>query len=106
MSRTSRIVLLPGDGVGPEVAAAARAVLEAVAGDAGLDLDFETALVGGAALEATGSPLPKATFRACQRCDAIFLGAVGDPRWASREPELRPERALLDLRLREGHEAP
>jgi 3-isopropylmalate dehydrogenase len=102
VSRTFRIVLLPGDGVGPEVAAAARAVLESLAGQAGFDLDFETALVGGAALEATGSPLPEETFRACERSDAIFLGAVGDPRWASREPELRPERALLDLRSRLG----
>ncbi len=102
MSRTFRIALLPGDGVGPEVSAAARAVLEAVAGRAGLGLDFETAPVGGAALQATGSPLPEATMRLCRGCDAILLGAVGDPRWASGEHELRPEQALLELRSRLG----
>ena len=102
MSRTFRIVLLPGDGVGPEVTAAARTVLDAVAGQAGIDLEFPTALVGGAALEATGSPLPAATLRACAAGDAILLGAVGDSRWAEQTPELRPERALLDLRSRHG----
>ena len=93
MSR--RIVLLPGDGVGPEVTAAARAVLEAADARFGLDLSFAEHLVGGAAIDATGEPLPAATLAAAQAADAVFLGAVGGPRWTSGP---RPEAGLLALR--------
>ena len=98
MSR--RIVLLPGDGVGPEVTAAARAVLDAADARFDLNLAFEEHLVGGAAIDATGEPLPAATLAACRSASAVFLGAVGGPKWdalvASGGP--RPEAGLLQLR--------
>ncbi|MBX6376957.1 MAG: 3-isopropylmalate dehydrogenase [Clostridia bacterium] len=97
-----RVVLLPGDGVGPEVVAEARAVLELVgearvaSGEAGIVC--ETHPVGGAAIDATGVPLPDDVWEACRRADAILLGAVGGPRWDRLQPERRPEQALFRLR--------
>ena len=70
-----RVALLPGDGIGPEVIAEARRVLDAL----GLDLTYEEALVGGAAYKATGHPLPADTLEVAKRADAILFGAVGDP---------------------------
>ena len=67
----SKIVLLPGDGVGPEVVAAARAVLESVARSSKLELSFETHLMGGIAIDETGEALPAATLEACQKADAV-----------------------------------
>ncbi len=96
MTRTYRITLLPGDGVGPEVTAAARAVLEAVSERFNCRLAFETEFIGGAAIDAFGDPLPQATLSACRESDAVFLGAVGGPRW-DRAPT-RPEEGLLRLR--------
>jgi 3-isopropylmalate dehydrogenase len=95
---SARIVLLPGDGVGPEVTAAALTVLEAAANRAGLDLAFEEALIGGAAYDASGSPLPPETLNACRASDAVLLGAVGGPRWADVPVAQRPEQGLLGLR--------
>ncbi len=94
MTRT--IVLLPGDGIGPEVAAAARAVLEAVAPAHGPSLSFESHDIGGCAIDAHGDPFPEATASACRDADAVFLGAVGGPKWDSGGP--RPEAGLLVLR--------
>ena len=96
MTRRARIALLPGDGVGPEVIAAARDVLEAVAGRFGHRFDFETALIGGAAIDAQGDPLPQATLACCRESDAVLLGAVGGPRWDTAPR--RPEHGLLQLR--------
>ena len=93
---TKTIVLLPGDGIGPEVTAAARAVLEAVAPAHGLSLAFESHDIGGCAIDAHGDPFPDATAQACKRADAVFLGAVGGPKWESGGP--RPEAGLLGLR--------
>ncbi len=98
MSRS--IVLLPGDGVGPEVTAAARGVLEAVAARFGLDFAFAEHLIGGAAIDATGEPLPEATKAACLAADAVFLGAVGGPKW-DLAPK-RPEQGLLAIRKAMG----
>jgi 3-isopropylmalate dehydrogenase len=90
------ITLLPGDGVGPEVTRAAQEVLHAVAERFHCRFTFDTHLIGGAAIDATGEPLPPETVAACKRADAVFLGAVGGPKW-DRGP-LRPEQGLLELR--------
>ena len=88
------IALLPGDGIGPEVVAEARRVLDAL----GLDLAFEEAPVGGAAFYASGHPLPAETLALATRSDAILFGAVGDPSCDALERALRPEQAILGLR--------
>lgn len=93
-----RLVWLPGDGVGPEVAAAARRVLEAAVEDSGVSIEIEEKSVGGAAIDAVGDPLPDDTLAACRRADAIFLGAVGGPRWSDPSAAVRPEQGLLALR--------
>ncbi|MGJ3232597.1 MAG: 3-isopropylmalate dehydrogenase [Oceanicaulis sp.] len=94
MTRT--LLMLPGDGIGPEVAAAAKLCLEAVAAAEGLDLAFDDAPFGGAGIDACGSPLPGETLAKAKAADAIFLGAVGGPKW-DEAPE-RPEKGLLGLR--------
>ncbi len=93
-----RIALLPGDGIGPEVVAEARRVLEAL----GLPLSFEEALVGGAAYKATGHPLPPATLAVARASDALLFGAVGDPDCDALDRHLRPEQAILGLRRELG----
>ena len=95
---TARIVTLPGDGVGPEVTAAAVDVLRAAAAKVGLDVDVREALIGGAAFDVTGSPLPDETLDACRAADAVLLGAVGGPKWANAPVDRRPEAGLLGLR--------
>jgi 3-isopropylmalate dehydrogenase len=95
---SGRILLLPGDGVGPEVVAAARTVLEGASRAFGLDLSFTTGLIGGAAIDAEGDPLPPATITACRDADAVLLGAVGGPRWSDPSASVRPEQGLLRLR--------
>jgi len=94
----ARIVLLPGDGIGPEVVRAARVVLETAAKQDGLELTFDARLVGGAAIDATGSALPDETLQACQHADAVLLGAVGGPKWDDPTAKVRPEQGLLGLR--------
>ena len=89
------IALLPGDGIGPEVIAQARRVLDALAIPG---LTFEEAAVGGAAYKAHGHPLPPATLDLAKRADAILFGAVGDPDCDALERHLRPEQAILGLR--------
>ena len=89
------VALLPGDGIGPEVVAEAKRVLDAVCGDA---LTYEQAPVGGAAYKAEGHPLPPATLDLAKRADAILFGAVGDPSCDALERHLRPEQAILGLR--------
>ena len=97
MSRR-RILLLPGDGIGPEVVAQAERVLAAADQRFSLDLLFEHAPVGGAALDAAGAPLPAETLEQARRAEGILLGAVGGPRWDDAPRELRPEQGLLQLR--------
>lgn len=94
----ARIVLLPGDGVGPEVVAEARKVLEAIAKRFGHDFSFETHLMGGCAIDATGEPLPDSTLAACKQADAVLLGAVGGPKWDDPKAKTRPEKGLLAIR--------
>ncbi len=93
-----RIAVLPGDGIGPEVTATAVAVLRAVGARFGHAFAFEDALIGGAAIDATGDPLPPATRQACERADAVLLGAVGGPKWSDPKAPVRPEQGLLALR--------
>ncbi|MEM7200219.1 MAG: 3-isopropylmalate dehydrogenase [Planctomycetota bacterium] len=95
---THKILVLPGDGIGPEVMAPAVELAEVAARAAGATLEFEQALVGGAAIDAHGTPLPAATLAAAQAADAVLLGAVGGPQWESLPMSERPERGLLGLR--------
>jgi 3-isopropylmalate dehydrogenase len=93
-----KICVLPGDGIGPEITAEAVRVLKA------LDLKFEMeeALLGGCAVDATGSPYPEATQKLAQAADAVLLGAVGGPQWDNNPREQRPERGLLGIRKQLG----
>ncbi len=94
----AHIVTLPGDGVGPEVTAAAVAVLKAVAARYDHVFAFEEQLIGGSAIDAIGEPLPAASLAACKQADAVLLGAVGGPKWSDPNAPVRPEQGLLALR--------
>jgi 3-isopropylmalate dehydrogenase len=99
----SKIAVLPGDGIGPEIIAQAVRVLEAVGQRFGRHYEFTWGLVGGAAYDATGVPLPEETLELCRNSDAILFGAVGGPKWDDLPPHLRPELgALLPLRKKLG----
>ena len=89
-----KICVLPGDGIGPEIMAQAIRVLNAL----GLKLEMEEALLGGCAVDATGTPYPEATQKLARAADALLLGAVGGPQWDSLPREQRPERGLLGIR--------
>ncbi len=95
---THKILLLAGDGIGPEIVGAATAVLQALSARFGFKAELEPALMGGAGIDATGNPLPDDTLRLARESTAILLGAVGGPQWDSIERERRPERGLLRLR--------
>ena len=95
---THKIAVLPGDGIGQEVVPEAIRILSVVAKESGVVFEFEEGLVGGAAIDATGEPLPDASLRLCDSSDAIVFGAVGGPRWDTAPHEARPERGLLRLR--------
>ncbi|HEY3066913.1 MAG TPA: 3-isopropylmalate dehydrogenase [Methylomirabilota bacterium] len=95
---TYRIAVLPGDGIGQEVTPEAVSVLKAVGKATGAGFEFEEALVGGAALDAAGTPLPPRTLALCRESHAILFGAVGGPRWDDAPHEKRPERGLLAIR--------
>jgi 3-isopropylmalate dehydrogenase len=92
------IAVLAGDGIGGEVTAEAVRALERVAARFGHAFDFQAALLGGAAIDATGEALPAATLGLTRRADAILLGAVGGPKWSAPEALVRPEQGLLQLR--------
>jgi 3-isopropylmalate dehydrogenase len=92
------IVLLPGDGIGPEVVREGRAVLEGVASLYGHHFTFAEYAIGGVAIDETGKPLPDVTLTACGRADAVLLGAVGGPKWDNPHAKRRPEQGLLALR--------
>ena len=93
-----KICVMPGDGIGPEIIAQARKVLDAVGTKFGHEFTITEALIGGAAIDATGGPLPEDTVKACQAADAVLLGAVGGPKWDIIEKSIRPERGLLGIR--------
>lgn len=98
----ARIMLLAGDGIGPEVVQEARRVLEAVASMSTFSLAFESRLIGGASIDATGEALSEETLEACRVSDAILLGAVGGPAWSDPAAVVRPEQGLLRLRRELG----
>lgn len=98
MSEARKIVILPGDGIGPEIIAEGRRILEAVNTQHDLGLTVQTCVFGGAAYDETGSPLPEHTLNACQDASAILLGAIGGPQYDTAPRDLRPERGLLGLR--------
>jgi 3-isopropylmalate dehydrogenase len=92
------IVLLPGDGIGPEVTRAAATILRETAHEFSHEFEFRELPIGGAAIDAAGTPLPNETLDACRKADAVFLGAVGGPKWDSLAVGKRPESGLLGLR--------
>jgi 3-isopropylmalate dehydrogenase len=98
MKLRKKIVILPGDGIGPEVARAAVSVLQECAREFGHHFDVAEMPVGGAAIDKTGNPLPQETLDACCKADAVFLGAVGGPKWDALPVGKRPETGLLALR--------
>jgi len=93
-----KIIVTPGDGIGPEVTRQAVIVLNAMGTRFGLELDTEEMLVGGTAYDMTGTPIPDETLEACRSADAVLLGAVGGPKWEPLDFSVRPERGLLKLR--------
>lgn len=95
---TQQILILAGDGIGPEIMAAAEQVLEAVNQKFDLNLNWQHGLLGGAAIDAHGEPYPGVTAAQAQQADAILLGAVGGPKWDTIERSIRPERGLLKIR--------
>ncbi|MBT8045450.1 MAG: 3-isopropylmalate dehydrogenase [Verrucomicrobiae bacterium] len=99
MPKTYHISVLAGDGIGPEVMDASMLVLDAIAAKHSLTFEWDHQLVGGAAIDAKGSPLPEATVASCEKADAILFGSVGGPKWENLPPDQQPERgALLPLR--------
>lgn len=94
----ANIVVLPGDGIGPEIIAATLPVLEAVAARHGHTFEFEEHDIGGIAIDRHGVPLPDTTLEAARKADAILLGAVGGPKWSDPNAKVRPEQGLLAIR--------
>ncbi len=97
-----KILILPGDGIGPEIVAEAVKLLDALKQAGDLAVELEHADVGGAGLDASGSPLPEQTLELARDADTILLGSVGGPKWDSVQPHLRPEQGLLRLRAELG----
>ena len=102
MSKHYRIVLLPGDGIGPEVIGEAVTLLEAVSGAAGFRLSFAEHAAGGAAIDVHNDPMPDAVVAACRESDAVLLGAVGGAKWDHLTGDMRPESGLLKIRRELG----
>ena len=98
MAQKYQITLLAGDGIGPEIMAVTVKVLEAIAPRFNLEFDFQEALLGGAAIEATGNPLPEETLAICRQSDAVLLAAIGGYKWDNLPRQQRPETGLLGLR--------
>jgi len=94
----SKILILPGDGIGKEIVAQALKVINLLNANHGMGMNLVKGVIGGNAYDETGSPLPKETIVTAKECDSILLGAVGGPQWESLERELRPERGLLGIR--------
>ena len=96
------IALLRGDGIGPEIVDSAVAVLEVIAEKFGHKFNFTRYLIGGAAIDATGNPLPQETVDGCLAADSVLLGAVGGPKWDTLPAAVRPEKGLLGIRAAMG----
>jgi 3-isopropylmalate dehydrogenase len=102
MSRSYRVGVIKGDGIGPEIIDEAIKVLDAVSVQEGFSLKYEEMLLGGVAIDETGVPLPEETIKGVKRCDAVLFGAIGGPKWDTLERHLRPESGLLALRKEMG----
>ncbi|MFI5174817.1 MAG: 3-isopropylmalate dehydrogenase [Terriglobia bacterium] len=100
-----KLTILPGDGIGQEVTAEALKVVRAIGQRFDHAVETQSALIGGAALDATGVPLPDETIKACEESDAVLLGAIGGPRWDTNPTALKPERGLLGIRKALGNYA-
>ncbi|MGX5202574.1 3-isopropylmalate dehydrogenase [Aliikangiella sp. IMCC44632] len=98
MTRTKKIAWLAGDGIGPEVTLSAKSVVKAVSKIHGVNFQLFDYYIGGAAIEHSGKPLPDQTLQGCIDADAVFLGAIGGPKWDALPTYLRPEQGLLKLR--------
>jgi 3-isopropylmalate dehydrogenase len=98
----AKIVLLPGDGIGPEIVAQAQRVLIAIASRFHHDFEFSSHMIGGIAIDTCGDPLPDETVAACKAASAILLGAVGGPKWDDPSAKTRPEAGLLKIRKELG----
>ena len=94
----SKILILPGDGIGTEIVDQAVKVINSLNSNHEMGMTLVNGLIGGIAYEETGSPLPDETIKTAKSCDSILLGAVGGPKWESLERDLRPERGLLGIR--------
>ena len=94
----SKILILPGDGIGVEIVAQALKVIDSLNANHSMGMILINGLLGGIAYEETGSPLPDETIKIAKECDSILLGAVGGPKWEKLERDLRPERGLLGIR--------
>jgi 3-isopropylmalate dehydrogenase len=97
-----KILVISGDGIGPEITVEARKVLQVLDEQFELDLEFDEALMGGAAIDATGVPLPDETLAKARACDAILFAAIGGPKWDKLDRAIRPEKGLLKLRSELG----
>ena len=89
-----KITLLPGDGIGVEIVDAAVEVLDAAAKKYNFTVEYDKKLIGGAAIDAFGTPLPEETLASAKASDAVLLGAVGGPKWDNVDPSIRPEKGL------------
>ncbi|WP_013323298.1 3-isopropylmalate dehydrogenase [Gloeothece verrucosa] len=98
MTRQHRITLLPGDGIGPEILAVTVDVLKVIGKQFDLNFEFTEALIGGAAIDATGNPLPEETLKICRNSDAVLLAAIGGYKWDNLPRHQRPETGLLGIR--------
>lgn len=102
MSKSIKVAVMPGDGIGPEIVAQAIKVLDAVGKKYDTNFEYKEVLIGGAAIDATGVALPKETTEVCLQSDAVLLGAVGGPKWDSMPGDKRPEMGLLGIRKELG----
>jgi len=99
---SKKILVISGDGIGPEITIETRKVLNVINEQFALDLQFDEALMGGAAIDATGGPLPEETLTKARACDAILFAAIGGPKWDKLDRAIRPEKGLLKLRSELG----
>jgi len=102
MGRNYKIGVIKGDGIGPEIIDEAIKVLDALSAAEGFNLEYNEMLMGGAAIDATGVPLPEETIQGVKQCDAVLFGAIGGPKWDNLERHLRPESGLLAIRKEMG----
>ncbi|MGC5326311.1 3-isopropylmalate dehydrogenase [Brevibacillus sp. SYSU BS000544] len=98
MKKTYTVAVLPGDGIGPEIVAEAVKVMEVVAEQSGVTIQFTYGKIGGVAIDEEGTPLPEETVKLAKEADAVLLGAVGGPKWDQNPGHLRPEAGLLGIR--------